>query len=153
MSRSNRRRSTKSGNNISKNKNLFIIVIALAVIAVGAFVFLSGSDDTKEGVVNEVISPAEYQNQFASREHVLVDVRTPAEYESGIIPDAININVEELASRVDELPKDQPIVVYCRSGNRSAVAADILAEAGFSEVYDLGGIQTWQSQGNPVVLP
>jgi rhodanese-related sulfurtransferase len=100
---------------------------------------------------SQLISPAEYVEEFKdSVGHILIDVRTPEEFDSGHIPGAINIPVEELPQRLDEVPQGTPIVVYCRSGNRSATAAGILTGNGYSPVYDLGGIQDWVAQGYPV---
>lgn len=74
----------------------------------------------------------------------LVDVRSPAEYSAGHIAGAVNIPVGELGGRMQELePKDRPIVLYCRSGRRSASAFDQLEQAGFSKLYDLGGMSSW----------
>jgi phage shock protein E len=99
----------------------------------------------------QLISPADYMDMFGDDQaHVLIDVRTPEEFATGHISGAINIAVEELASRLAEVPNDQPIIVYCRSGNRSAAAARILIDAGYPVVYDLGGIQTWVAQGFPI---
>lgn len=102
--------------------------------------------------VTGVISPAAYQTDYvaAGKGHVLLDVRTPAEFASGHIPGAINIAVEELPQRLAEVPKGQPVVVYCRSGNRSANALRILTGAGFSPVFDLGGIVDWSAAGLPI---
>lgn len=106
---------------------------------------------TAPPATSELISPAEYLDKFGDDPaHVLIDVRTPEEYASGHISGAISIAVEELSTRLAEVPGDQPIIVYCRSGNRSAAAARILTEAGFSPVYDLGGIQTWVGLGLPI---
>jgi rhodanese-related sulfurtransferase len=100
----------------------------------------------------EAIAPATYQSQFveSSQAHLLVDVRTPEEFASGHIPGAVNIPLQELEGRLAEVPTDSPVVVYCRSGNRSAQAADLLQEAGYTQIYDLGGIAAWQAQGLPV---
>ena len=96
----------------------------------------------------QLIGPGEYKQQFSQGdEHVLIDVRTPEEFADGHIPGAINISVQTLPDRLDEVPKDVPLVVYCRSGNRSATAADILVNNGYQPVYDLGGIQDWVAQG------
>lgn len=78
-------------------------------------------------------------------EAILLDVRTAAENKELRIPGSVLIPVEELPNRLSELPKDpaKPIVIYCRSGNRSAIAADILVKAGFPAVYDMGGIINW----------
>ncbi|MDD2533809.1 MAG: rhodanese-like domain-containing protein [Eubacteriales bacterium] len=75
----------------------------------------------------------------------LLDVRTPEEYAEGYIEGAMNIAVEEMKYRTDELPQDKaaPIIVYCRSGRRSAIGAQILINLGYTSVYDLGGIQDW----------
>lgn len=99
---------------------------------------------------SQKITPQDYQTTYANNKHLLVDVRTAEEYNSGHIPGAINLALQDLPQKMDTLPKDQPIVVYCRSGARSNSAAQMLNEAGFDNIYDLGGIQRWQSQGLPV---
>jgi phage shock protein E len=98
------------------------------------------------------IKPKEYQSAFveASTPHLLVDVRTPQEFNSGYIEGAVNIPLQELAQRADEIPTDQPVVLYCRSGNRSSNAARMLSNAGYEQVYDLGGVIDWQRQGLPL---
>ena len=74
----------------------------------------------------------------------LVDVRTPNEFNNGHIPGAVNIPVQELESRMGELQsKNQPIVLYCRSGVRSSRAASMLKSAGYTEVHDLGPMSRW----------
>jgi phage shock protein E len=100
----------------------------------------------------ELLSPAGYDEKFGDAEsHLLIDVRTPEEFASGHIEGAINIPVETLSQRLNEVPKDSALVVYCRTGNRSATAAQILVTAGYGPVYDLGGIQAWVSAGNTIV--
>jgi phage shock protein E len=100
----------------------------------------------------QTISADQYNDQFVATdtEHLLVDVRTPEEFSSGHIAGAVNIPVQELPQRLGEVATEQPVVLYCRSGNRSAQAATILDQAGYSGVYDLGGIGDWQSAGYPV---
>ncbi len=75
----------------------------------------------------------------------LVDVRSPEEFADGHIEGAVNIPVQELGQRLAELEdaKEKGVVVYCRSGKRSARAAEILAGAGHRSVYDLGGMSSW----------
>lgn len=99
-----------------------------------------------------VIAPQEYQARFVEgkQPHTLVDVRSAEEYASGYIPGAINIAVHELSGKLNRIPKDKPVIVYCRSGNRSAHAAQSLIAAGYSEVYDLGGLFEWARQGLPL---
>ncbi|GEM_PF-235082 len=77
---------------------------------------------------------------------VIVDVRTPEEYASGYIPDALNIPNETIttSSQPELLPdKDAKILIYCRSGNRSQQASQKLIDMGYSRVYDFGGIKDW----------
>ena len=81
---------------------------------------------------------------------VIVDVRTQEEFNQGHLPGAILVTVTELATPKGQalLPKnlDMPIVVYCRSGNRSSDAAKKLTEMGYKQVYDLGGITGWEPE-------
>lgn len=74
----------------------------------------------------------------------LVDVRTPEEFEAGHLEGAVNLPIDALPGRIGELgPPSTPIVVYCRSGRRSADAAAQLREAGFTDVLDLGPMTAW----------
>lgn len=74
---------------------------------------------------------------------LLVDVRTPGEFASGHIPGAVNIPVQDIDGRLDELgSKNRPIILYCRSGVRSAQAARVLANAGFT-THNLGAMGRW----------
>ena len=77
--------------------------------------------------------------------YILLDTRTQEEYDQSHIPGAILIPHTEIAQRAaDELPdKDQVILVYCRSGNRSKQASEVLAELGYTNVKEFGGINTW----------
>lgn len=74
----------------------------------------------------------------------LVDVRTPEEFASGHVEGAVNIPVQELDRRLGELaPKDRAVVLYCRSGARSARAAETLKAEGFTAVHDIGPMSRW----------
>ena len=76
---------------------------------------------------------------------VLLDVRTPDEYAAGHIPGSLLIPFDEIKVKSDQLPqnKNTEIVVYCRSGRRSAIAADTLISLGYAKIYDLGAISSW----------
>lgn len=75
----------------------------------------------------------------------LVDVRTPREYSDGHIEGAVNIPVQEVGARLDEFgAKGEPIVVYCRSGNRSSKAQKLLRSEGFEQVHNLGPMSAWR---------
>ena len=86
-------------------------------------------------------------------ELTVIDVRTADEFASGHLEGAVNIDVEggQFSALIADLPKDAPYMVYCHSGRRSAIAAQAMIDAGFTEVYDLGGIVDWQAAGLPVV--
>ena len=96
------------------------------------------------------ISATEFQKQIKSNPGVILDVRTPGETAQGYIPDAsfIDFYDPEFLEKVNLIKKDQPIYVYCRSGGRSAKAAEILKQNGFKEIYNLsGGIGAWTAAG------
>lgn len=76
---------------------------------------------------------------------VLLDVRTPGEFASGHLQGALNIPLDQLAGRVGELDRDKGVVLYCKSGTRSARAAGVLQQAGFTDVADLGPMSAWPS--------
>ncbi len=81
-------------------------------------------------------------------DYIILDVRTKEEYASGHIPNAINIPNEVIGSEeIPELPdKDQLILVYCRSGNRSKQASKKLANLGYTNVVEFGGIMDWTGE-------
>jgi rhodanese-related sulfurtransferase len=76
---------------------------------------------------------------------IIVDVRTRVEYEEGYIPDAYNVPLDQIDKQIGNVTSDldAKILLYCRSGNRSKVAARILTEMGYTNVYDFGGIVSW----------
>jgi len=80
----------------------------------------------------------------------LVDVREHEEYVEGHVPGAVNIPVEHLPSRVDELDRDAPVHVICASGNRSSAMADFLTGAGFGAASVAGGTSAWIRAGHPI---
>jgi rhodanese-related sulfurtransferase len=83
---------------------------------------------------------------------VILDVRTASEVEDGHIEGAVNIPVQELSARLDELSNEDELLVYCRTGNRSAQAVDILQDAGFTKIYHMdAGITGWIEAGYSVV--
>jgi rhodanese-related sulfurtransferase len=74
----------------------------------------------------------------------LLDVRTPQEFAAGHVPDAVNIPVDDLRSRLGELPHDQEIAVYCQVGQRGYLATRILRQAGFAAVNVSGGYKSYR---------
>ena len=105
----------------------------VVAIVIGVFFFARGWGNTS----------SEDAHRLVAEGATLVDVRTPAEYAAGHIEGAVNIPVHELAERIGEIPADEPVVVYCASGNRSATAAEVLRDKGYAEVEDLGGMSRW----------
>ena len=97
------------------------------------------------------IDVAELARLRAAGEVALVDVRRPDEYEEGHVSGAQLIPLDELPDRVAELPGVTPLYLICRSGSRSAVAADFLAEQQIEAVNVAGGTLAWMREGNDVV--
>lgn len=74
----------------------------------------------------------------------LIDVRSRGEFSSGHLPGATNLPIADLPGKVEKLgPKDKPIVLYCASGARSAMAAGTLKRAGYQQVHNLGAMGRW----------
>ncbi|MDD7280373.1 rhodanese-like domain-containing protein [Floccifex sp.] len=103
------------------------------------FLFLVVGCTTNTGYQN--ITPKQAIELLETEECILLDVRTLEEYESGYIPGAINVPLDSIETFKED--KDACILVYCRSGNRSKKASQLLVKMGYKNVYDLGGIQDW----------
>jgi len=87
-----------------------------------------------------------FKNMMSEEKTVIIDVRTANEFKSGNIEGAVNINVmsPQFANKIAELDKDKTYLVYCRSGNRSGQACNIMHKKGFEKLYNLqGGIAAW----------
>lgn len=116
------------------------------------FSFTSCIKKQVEGV--QVVDVATYEKQLKSPEIQLIDVRTPEEYSQGHIENAKNINImaNDFDAQVVSLDKNKPVMVYCKSGGRSARASERLKELGFTNITDLeGGITNWKSEDKPIV--
>lgn len=87
------------------------------------------------------------KNEILGKDVQLVDVRTPEEYESGHIDDALNFNIidsESFLRQIEGLDKEKPVYLYCKMGGRSNRAAKLLQNKGFVEIYDYsGGYNDW----------
>ena len=124
---------------------LFTLTWVLATCACGTKK-MSSPEETKGGTYVS-ITQQEAKNIMDTEENVIVlDVRSQEEYDAGHIANAILIPHDEIDSRAEaELPdKGQTILVYCRSGNRSKIASQALADLGYTGVKEFGGINTWE---------
>jgi rhodanese-related sulfurtransferase len=94
------------------------------------------------------------RQQKADEATYVLDVRSPEEYASGHVPGAVNIPYDQIASRIAEVPRDQDVVLYCKSGRRAGIAAEVLAGQGYTRLQHLeGDIVAWVDKGRPVDTP
>ena len=134
---------------ISKRTSIIVLAVVAVLTVVAAFNTQDffRSDNYGDVSVNEGWDLIQENPAM-----VILDVRTPSEYEESHIEGAINIPVEEIADRLGELSANDMFLVYCRTGNRSGTAVGIMEENGFSKIYHMHeGISTWISEGLPVV--
>jgi len=106
------------------------------------------ADEESKGSIT-VLSPDQYKDRIQQEKPLrLIDVRTPAEYNSGHITGARNIDVMNpiaFEQKLSTMEKESPVYLYCRSGQRSRNAARRMLKMGFREVYDLkGGYMAWR---------
>ena len=95
-----------------------------------------------------------YVEELATKGAHLIDVRTEAEVAQGVIDGAIHIPLHLLPLRTDDIPLDTPVVIYCRSGARSAQACAFMASKGYTNMHNLaGGIMAWARSGNALTQP
>jgi rhodanese-related sulfurtransferase len=124
-------------------------LVLLILVSFGLF----SCQEAKEGNI-EMITPEQvYDAVYNDSSLQLVDVRSEDEYSVSHLKDAQNICVtnDDFEEKVAGLDKNKPVYVYCQKGGRSARAAEILKELGFTKVYDLqGGIENWEDQKLPV---
>jgi rhodanese-related sulfurtransferase len=124
----------------------FVIIAALSVgTLIGAVSIAADVIDVKPETVLE-------RSAKKDKSLVILDVRTPEEFAEGHVPGAINISHDKLQDRIGELmsAKDKDIVLYCRSGRRTGLAADTLKAAGFEKLYHIeGDMQKWTEAKRP----
>lgn len=124
-------------------------VIVLVVLVVAGFAISQLNKPAQATLPAEisVVQAAEKRDQGA----LILDVREQSEWDEFHIPGATLIPLGQLESRLEDVPKDQEIVVVCRSGNRSRTGRDILLDAGYNLVTSMaGGVTQWKSQGLPI---
>jgi len=106
-----------------------------------------------EAAVTSNLTPKESFDLVEQRSDLfLLDVRTLGEYQQARLEGARLIPIDQFAKRLNEVPKNRPILVYCAVGSRSAQVVNYLARQGYPEVYNLyGGISSWSQKGFPIL--
>lgn len=123
-----------------------ILVFALVV----SLVFPSAVSAGTPARADDPITPAALSAQLARGDTPqLLDVRTHEEFAAGHLPGAVLIPHDALAARLDELDRDRPVVVYCRTGRRAGIAEDLLRQQGFEVSQLQGSWLAWQAAGLP----
>jgi len=111
-------------------------------------------EQTPEGYVNAPLSHVHDHWRLGAASpipFIIIDVRTPEEFAKGHIPGATLIPVQQLADRIDEVPHNKQVYLYCHSGARSSRAAALLAQHGFTRIENMvGGIVAWKKAGYEV---
>ena len=121
-------------------KLVFLLLAVLLLTACGQ------DKENNQGAVYMNITAEEAKQIMDNEEgYIILDVRIQEEYNQGHIPGAIVISHEEIAEKAEDVltDKDQLILVYCRSGRRSKIAAEALVELGYTNIREFGGISDW----------
>ena len=121
-------------------KLVFLLLAVLLLTACGQ------DKENDQGAVYMNITAEEAKQIMDSEEgYIILDVRTQEEYDQGHIPGATQISHEEIAEKAEDVltDKNQLILVYCRSGRRSKIAAEALVELGYTNIKEFGGISDW----------
>ena len=132
---------------------LIWLLLMVVLLAAGGCAESVGLTPVFKDVTPQEASDLIQQNE-GNPDFQIIDVRTPQEFDEGHIENAIMIDfyAEDFREKIGRLDKEKAYFVYCRSGNRSGQAVDIMRELGFQEVYNLSaGIREWTGQGFPVV--
>jgi len=130
-----------------------VVVVVALVGGVAGYIFIGpSSTQANAGSSFRTVTPLEAKSLIETRrELVLVDVRSPEEFQGGSLPGATLIPFWDFAKGRFELPKDKPILLVCAVGGRSLACGQILASRGYREVYNLkGGLDAWAEQRVPL---
>jgi rhodanese-related sulfurtransferase len=120
------------------------------IIYLALFVFPACTQSKTE---NTTLEPKEFNEQLQSQQGVLLDVRTPEEFNEGHLADAQNIDFKNTSfeASMGQLDKNKTYFVYCKAGIRSEKAVDLMQKLGFKQVYHMqGGIDAWKKEGLPL---
>lgn len=120
-------------------KQKIIILFTFFIAIIGA--------NAQQNETIQILDAQTFKDSISTQKVQLIDVRTPDEYKTGHIENAINIDFfsEKFTDEFNNLDKDEPVYIYCKSGNRSGQSATKLSEMGFKKIYDLkGGFMNYQ---------
>jgi rhodanese-related sulfurtransferase len=138
---------------------LLVLLVTAVILTVGCAKTTTPEPETPTQIIADITTDQastlieENQN---NPDFVILDVRTPAEFDSGHIENAMNIdkNSETFQDKLEKLEKDKTYLIYCAVGGRSADARDMMQGLGFMEVYNmLEGINQWQADRLPITEP
>jgi len=136
-------------------KKIFNVSMLIAAMLFVPNANACGMGEQVDGYENATVKHAHEHWQAGSKSPVpfiFLDVRTAEEYADGHVDGSLLIPVQELEGRLNEVPKEKRVYVYCRSGKRSVAASNVLVKAGFSNIENIeGGINAWIDAGYPVV--
>ncbi len=126
--------------------NLLKGLTIMLILNLSLFSLTSCQANTADTLSYDQISPEEAKTLMDTEtNYIILDVRTADEYAEGHIPNAVNLDHEDVPSQAEAMlpDKDALILVYCRSGRRSKIAAEALVEFGYTNVKEFGGINAW----------
>ena len=129
------------------NRNTFVLIlIGLVLVSATAYWYVLPGE--KQGEYGDVSVRDAKELIEGNPSLVILDVRTNEEYTNGHIEGTINIPIDELEERLDELNNNDELLVYCRTGNRSRTAIEILNENAYEKLYHMNeGISAWIASG------
>jgi len=149
---------------IRNEKKLIILVFLGALIILGMLIggclqaqLCTVYPETKNQIIKNIVPEEAYlliQKNISNKKFVILDVRTPEEFISEHIENAVNLDYYSATFKndLDRLDKNSIYLIYCRSGNRSGNALTMMKDLGFREVYNmLGGIVNWKAEKFPVI--
>lgn len=141
----------------SKTIVIGVGLLAVFILFIGFNMFMSNSRPSVQSsntlVRLESIPPTDFADEVSQNNAIVLDIRTPQEFNSGHISGAINIDYYDsnFQDNIEKLSRSTPYKIYCNSGNRSASALSLMKQMGFEDVSELqGGIQAWMKSGNDV---
>ena len=138
----------------SRNQKYFILIV-ISIFAL-SLSMATASPDSAPGISSHAINvstPDAYALIESRPDMVIIDVRTPEEYQAGHLDGAINMDYYSggFLDRLNSLDSNSSYIVYCRKGIRGGIALDMMRSLGFKEVYNiLGGLALWADEGRPM---